>query len=45
MLRANKSLDLNIPILAFVSALFIVFLHVPTPPGTVQEKLKRIDWM
>lgn len=37
--------DLNLPITG-VAALFIVlFLKLPTPPGTFREKLARMDWM
>lgn len=36
---------LNIPICAIAAALFVTFLKVRTPQGTLKEKLRRIDWL
>jgi len=36
---------LNIPICGTVAALIVVFLRVRTPPGTLAEKFRQIDWM
>ncbi|TFY81266.1 hypothetical protein EWM64_g2741 [Hericium alpestre] len=36
---------LNIPICGLAAALVLVFLNLRTPAGTIQEKLRRIDWV
>lgn len=35
---------MNIPIAVFCIVMILVTLHVPTPPGSVSEKLRTIDW-
>lgn len=37
--------DLNLPICGVSIVLVLIFLHLPTPPGTLKEKLGRMDWM
>jgi hypothetical protein len=37
--------DLNLPIGAVAGILFLTCLRLPTPPGTVREKLARLDWL
>jgi hypothetical protein len=37
--------DLNIPIAGIAMVLVLAFLNLPTPPGTLREKLSRMDWM
>ncbi|KAH9936927.1 iron permease [Amylocystis lapponica] len=36
---------LNIPICGVAAFLIVLFLRVRTPPGTLVEKFKRIDWI
>ncbi|TCD68656.1 hypothetical protein EIP91_010177 [Steccherinum ochraceum] len=36
---------LNLPLSGICLGLILIFLQVPTPGGTVVEKLKRIDWI
>ncbi|KAL0952492.1 hypothetical protein HGRIS_006755 [Hohenbuehelia grisea] len=36
---------LNIPICALSGAFVFMFLRLPTPPGTMREKLRKIDWI
>ncbi|THH31764.1 hypothetical protein EUX98_g2446 [Antrodiella citrinella] len=36
---------LNLPLCGIALVLILLFLHLPTPPGTLQEKLNRIDWI
>ncbi|KAJ3543934.1 hypothetical protein NM688_g5798 [Phlebia brevispora] len=36
---------LNLPICGVASALVLAFLHLPTPAGTLREKVLRIDWV
>ncbi|KAI0316904.1 iron permease [Amylostereum chailletii] len=36
---------LNIPICGAAAALFVLFLRVPTPPGSWSEKFARVDWL
>ncbi|KAJ7104120.1 Mfs1.2 [Mycena belliarum] len=36
---------LNVPPAVILAVLILKFLHVPTPPGTVTEKLLKIDWI
>lgn len=45
MTTSDILLDLNIPICAIAAALFVTFLKVRTPQGTLKEKLRRIDWL
>ena len=40
-----NSADLNLPIAGICFVLLLIFLQVPTPEGTIHEKLKKIDWM
>ncbi|KAI0308846.1 iron permease [Amylostereum chailletii] len=35
---------LNIPICGAAALLFVLFLRVPTPPGSWNEKFARVDW-
>jgi hypothetical protein len=37
--------DLNIPIAGVAFALITSFLTLPTPPGSMQEKFAKVDWM
>ena len=37
--------DLNIPICGVAGLIMILFLRLRTPPGTLKEKLRRIDWV
>lgn len=39
------STDLNIPICGVAGLIMVLFLRVRTPPGTLREKLRQIDWM
>ncbi|KAJ6511410.1 major facilitator superfamily domain-containing protein [Mycena vitilis] len=36
---------LNVPTGSILVALLLVFLKVPTPPGTLKQKLVKIDWI
>ncbi|TFK88802.1 MFS general substrate transporter [Polyporus arcularius HHB13444] len=36
---------LNLPICGVAGGLVLVFLKLPTPPGTFAEKFKRLDWV
>lgn len=36
---------LNIPIAGLASILVLIFLNLRIPPGTIKEKLRRIDWI
>ncbi|KAI0343447.1 MFS general substrate transporter [Trametopsis cervina] len=36
---------LNLPICGVAAALVIVFLDLPTPPGSLKNKLRRVDWI
>ncbi|KAJ7578651.1 Mfs1.2 [Mycena floridula] len=36
---------INLPICVIAIALVMVFLRLPTPPGTLKEKLKQMDWI
>lgn len=36
--------DMNIPIAVFCFIMILFTLRVPTPPGTVREKLRMTDW-
>lgn len=36
---------MNLPISGVAFAAVVIFVKLPTPPGTLQEKLARIDWM
>ncbi|KAH9918459.1 iron permease [Fomitopsis serialis] len=36
---------LNIPICGVAGAIMILFLRVRAPPGTLKEKVRRIDWL
>lgn len=37
--------DMNLPICGVAFASVFIFVKLPIPPGTVQEKLTGIDWM
>ena len=37
--------DLNLPIIPIAMTFVILFLKLPTPKGTIREKLARVDWM
>ena len=37
--------DLNLPISGLTVVLVLVLLKLPTPPGTINEKLAKMDWM
>ncbi|KAI3614790.1 mfs multidrug transporter [Moniliophthora roreri] len=36
---------LNLPICAVTIAVVVLFLRLPIPPGTIQSKLRRMDWI
>ncbi|KAJ6468281.1 Mfs1.2 [Mycena sanguinolenta] len=36
---------LNLPVCGVALALTLAFLSLPTPPGTLKEKLQRMDWI
>ncbi|KAH8102978.1 Mfs1.2 [Cristinia sonorae] len=36
---------LNLPVCGVALALAILFLRLPTPPGTLKEKMGRMDWI
>ncbi|OBZ76995.1 putative transporter C3H1.06c [Grifola frondosa] len=36
---------LNIPICGVSALLMVLFLRVRTPPGTVSEKIRKVDWV
>ncbi|KAJ6620570.1 MFS general substrate transporter [Mycena sp. CBHHK59/15] len=36
---------LNLPVCVVALLLTLVFLSLPTPPGTLKEKLSRMDWI
>ncbi|KZS99914.1 MFS general substrate transporter [Laetiporus sulphureus 93-53] len=36
---------LNLPIAGLAATFVLVFLRLPTPPGTFREKLRRVDWI
>ncbi|KZT02796.1 MFS general substrate transporter [Laetiporus sulphureus 93-53] len=36
---------LNLPICGLSAALVLAFLKLPTPPGTLSQKVTRIDWI
>ncbi|KAI0685402.1 Mfs1.2 [Cytidiella melzeri] len=36
---------MNLPIIGLAAILVIAFLRMNTPPGTVREKLNRMDWI
>ncbi|CDO69089.1 hypothetical protein BN946_scf184992.g38 [Trametes cinnabarina] len=36
---------LNLPICGVATAMVLVFLKLPTPPGTLREKLGHMDWI
>ena len=38
-------LVLNLPLSGMSFCLVAIFLRVRTPPGTVMEKLRKVDWM
>ena len=38
-------LDINLPLCAICFALVLFFLKVRTPPGSVKDKLSKIDWL
>jgi hypothetical protein len=35
---------MNLPLTACVSAIVALFMNLKTPPGTMKEKLARMDW-
>ena len=37
--------DINLPICGISLIMTILFVKLPTPPGTMREKFGRIDWM
>lgn len=37
--------DLNLPICGVALVLCVVFMQLPTPTGTLKEKMKKMDWM
>ena len=46
VLEADKNIpDINLPLCAICFALVLFFLKVRTPPGSVKDKLSKIDWL
>lgn len=41
----DSPIDLNLPIAGLTIALVLLLLKPPTPPGTIKEKLAKMDWM
>ena len=41
----TSPLDLNLPICGVALVMVTIFLKLPTPPGTLRDKLTRMDWM
>ena len=37
--------DLNLPLTGIAFVLVLFFLRVRTPPGSVREKLSKLDWL
>ena len=37
--------DLNLPLCGVSATLATILLDLPTPPGTIREKLGKMDWM
>ena len=37
--------DLNLPIAAIAALFVAIFMELPTPPGTLADKVRRMDWM
>ena len=35
---------MNLPLTAIVIAIVALFMNLKTPPGTIREKLRRMDW-
>jgi hypothetical protein len=35
---------MNLPLTAIVLAIVGLFMNLKTPPGTMKEKLRRMDW-
>jgi len=35
---------MNLPISAVIMAIVGLFMNLKTPPGTMKEKLRRMDW-
>lgn len=42
--KCSMLADMNIPIAAFSFFMTLFTLRLPTPPGTMKEKLMKIDW-
>jgi hypothetical protein len=38
-------LDINLPLIGFAFFAVVIFLRVRTPPGSVKEKLLKVDWL
>ncbi|KAF9459239.1 MFS multidrug transporter [Collybia nuda] len=36
---------LNLPICGVALGLCVIFMRLPTPPGTLREKVKKMDWI
>ncbi|RHZ50111.1 hypothetical protein Glove_505g7 [Diversispora epigaea] len=36
---------INIPLGALITIFIILLLNIPSPPGSLEEKLKRVDWL
>jgi hypothetical protein len=41
----SRAADLNLPIAGVASLITLIFMDLPTPPGTFYEKIIRLDWM
>ncbi|KAJ6476037.1 Mfs1.2 [Mycena vitilis] len=44
-LHVHLCVDLNLPVCGVAFILTLLFLSLPTPPGTLREKLRRMDWI
>jgi hypothetical protein len=41
----TQILDINLPICGISAIVAAIFLDLPIPPGTMREKVSRMDWM
>lgn len=42
---AQICVDMNIPFAGVAAILVLLFVKLPTPPGSIRSKLEKIDWM
>lgn len=41
----TNDIDMNIPFAGLAAVLVLLFVKLPTPPGSIRSKLEKIDWM